>query len=83
MKKKKKEEDRSHLIHLDCVENKNEQRHSDPSLLFFLSIPLFFLFLSQRELASIWILMKHENYFTIQLIFATIHRHHYTFWYYS
>ena len=46
-KKKKKTEDRSHLTHLDCVGTKMGN-DSDPSFLFFLSIPLFFLFLSQR-----------------------------------
>ena len=49
---KNKTEDRSHLICLDRVGDKDERRHSDPSLLFFLSIPLFFLFLSQRELVN-------------------------------
>ena len=37
----KKMEDRSHLTHLDCVRDEDEHRYSDPSLLFFLSIPLF------------------------------------------
>ena len=46
-------EDRSYLTHLDCVRDKDERRHSDPSLLFLLSIPLFFLFLSQRELVNV------------------------------
>ena len=31
----------------------------------------------------VWEAMKIINYFTIQLIFATIHGSHYTFWYYS
>ena len=31
----------------------------------------------------IWVRMKNENYFTIQLIFATIYGPHYTFWNYS
>ena len=45
-RRRQKTEDRSHLTHLDCVGNKDERQHSDPSLLLFLSIPLFFLFLS-------------------------------------
>ena len=35
------------------------------------------------HLVSIWVLIKKENYFTIQLIFTSIYGLHYTFWLYS
>ena len=58
---KKKTEDRCHLTHLDCDGDEDELQHSDPSLLFFLSIPLFFLFLSQRELVNVLESSKRER----------------------
>ena len=33
---------------------------------------------SQTDLASVWIEIKNENYFTIKIIFATIHGSHRT-----
>ena len=35
------------------------------------------------HLVSIWVLIKKENYFTIQLIFTSIYGLYYTFWHYS
>ena len=42
-----------------------------------------FFSLLTSNYTSVWIPLKNKNYFTIQLIFATIYRLHYTFWYYS
>ena len=38
---------------------------------------------SKPTLSVIWVLIKKENYFTIQLIFTSIYGVHYTFWLYS
>ena len=37
---------------------------------------------NRNILVCVWLQIKKPAYFTIQLIFATIHRPHCTFWYY-
>ena len=46
----------------------------DAHLIFF----FFFLGKKNAHLASVWIQIINENYFIIQLIFATIYGSHYT-----